>query len=293
MAYHLGRILQLDFSFRSIAVTVGNETADHGIFSYDLLFPAVTLAEMEANITDDDILIANPSFSSYFFGLKCRGRKVMYAQGFTTFGLLDCGFDLYVSVSEVVRRSLSSVWGIETPVVPPFILAQDFPRSPPWRQRPSGSVLVSLKGDYSHQSFMLDRLRRSIASRYPEVTLDQVLNGKVAHDELLDRIGQHRYFLTLSVGEGFGLMALEAMALGCLVVGFDGFGGRDYMSPGQNCVTVSYPNLEGLAQQLILSLDNLDYAQSVAHAGQATGKSYLYNYARFRAAWREQFARIL
>jgi hypothetical protein len=35
-------------------------------------------------------------------------------------------------------------------------------------------------------------------------------------------------FLSFGVREGFGLPPCEAMASGCLVVGFDGFGGREY-----------------------------------------------------------------
>ena len=101
MAYQMGRILQVDFGFEAIAVTVRGETPYHGIFQYDPIFPTTDVAGMEASIADDDVLIANPSFSRLSFGLRCRGLKVMYVQGFTTFGLLDCSFDLYVSVSHV------------------------------------------------------------------------------------------------------------------------------------------------------------------------------------------------
>ena len=88
-------------------------------------------------------------------------------------------------------------------------------------------------------------------------------------------------------------MPLEAMALGCVVMGFDGFGGRDFMRPGKNCATVGYPDLEKLAEQMMLCLDSPGYAQSLAESGQETARSYLYTYERFRAAWREQFARII
>jgi glycosyltransferase involved in cell wall biosynthesis len=38
-------------------------------------------------------------------------------------------------------------------------------------------------------------------------------------------------FLTAVGHEGFGLPPAEAMASGCLVVGFDGWGGREYFTP--------------------------------------------------------------
>jgi glycosyltransferase involved in cell wall biosynthesis len=39
-------------------------------------------------------------------------------------------------------------------------------------------------------------------------------------------------FLALSRLEGFGLTPLEAMAAGCVVVGFTGIGGREYATAG-------------------------------------------------------------
>ena len=47
----------------------------------------------------------------------------------------------------------------------------------------------------------------------------------LAHEALLERMSEHRYFLTLSPSEGFGLTQLEAMAAGCTVAGFHGGGG--------------------------------------------------------------------
>jgi glycosyltransferase involved in cell wall biosynthesis len=38
-------------------------------------------------------------------------------------------------------------------------------------------------------------------------------------------------FLSFSPQEGFGLAAAEAMACGCIVIGYDGFGGREYFTP--------------------------------------------------------------
>ncbi len=43
-------------------------------------------------------------------------------------------------------------------------------------------------------------------------------------------MGQAAIFLSLSRFEGLGMTTLEAMASGCLVVGFTGIGGREYAS---------------------------------------------------------------
>src|SRR5436190_11464791 len=104
MAYHLGRILQLDFNFEAIAVRLRAEARDTGLFQYDPVLPSVTLAAMETTIRDEDVLIVNPSFSKYMFGLRLPGRKICYVQGFTTFTILDCRFQRYVAVSGFIAR---------------------------------------------------------------------------------------------------------------------------------------------------------------------------------------------
>ena len=55
MAYHIGRILQLDFNFQVVAVRMEKETPLAGVFQYDPAFPSVPLAEMEATIREDDV----------------------------------------------------------------------------------------------------------------------------------------------------------------------------------------------------------------------------------------------
>jgi hypothetical protein len=291
MAYHLGRILHQNFGFHGFAV--GDERVDHGIFEYDPVFPCISVEEMEDSITDDDVLIANPSFSPFGFGIKLRGLKVMYIQGFNTFSLLDCRFDHYVSVSKFVRDFVANTYGIDTVVVPPFIRADMFPIAPPWQERRPASILVSLKGDPTHQQLLLVRLRQLLAQRLPGVTLDHVLDGKVPQRVLMAKVGQYRHFLTISAAEGFGLMPLEAMAMGTTVLGFDGFGGRDYMRPGINCAVTAYPDIEGLAEQIATVLDDPGYAEALAIAGRMTANSHVYTYSHFRDAWSEQFSLAL
>ena len=48
--------------------------------------------------------------------------------------------------------------------------------------------------------------------------------------EVAQILGESEVFLSTSLFEGFGLPPLEAMACGCIVVGFHGDGGRQYVS---------------------------------------------------------------
>jgi Glycosyl transferases group 1 len=53
------------------------------------------------------------------------------------------------------------------------------------------------------------------------------ISGK-SETEVADILRGSRIFLSFSELEGFGLPPLEALACGCLVVGFNGFGGREF-----------------------------------------------------------------
>ena len=292
MAYHLGRILHLDFGLEVAAVTLGGERLENGIFDYDVRFPAIGIADMEQQIADEDLLLASPSFSNYFFGPRLPGRKLMYIQGFNTFELLDRYFDHYVCVSGFVARFVRMTYGLAAPVIPAFIELGRLPAVPAWRDRPGGSILIHVKGDPTFKRVVLAKLRDAVDRRVSGVDLGCVLEPlPLPQRDFLARLGASRYLVSLSAAEGFGLVPLEAMAMGTTVLGFDGFGGREYMKPGKNCLVTSYPDIHGVAESLVVALDAPAFAERLAAAGRLTALKF--SYQRFRAAWHDQFRRFL
>jgi len=301
MAYHVARILHMDFGYDVRVVTVGPSGGEghmHGLFSYDPVFPSISLASCEDLVGEDDVLICNPSFSMHNLGLRLRGRKLMYVQGFNTFSLLDCYFDHYVAVSSFVHGFLSQTYGIQAPVISAFIPDSPFiPRGEAvgdtvatWEARPPFSIEVNTKGDWAHQLLLLDRVRRELKAK--DCDLEEIIDwdgaverarSRLPRDRFLERVSSARYLLTLSVAEGFGLVPLEAMGMGTVVLGFDGYGGRDYMVPGQNCAVVPYPDVSGFVDGIIHTMRNPAFSQCIAAAGVETASRYTYE--AFRSAW--------
>jgi hypothetical protein len=293
IAYHLGRILHRDFHLDVTAVTAREESARASPFRYDPEFPSISLQSFEDIVAPDDLLICNPSFSSHHFGLRLDCRKLMYIQGFNTFTVLDGFFDHYVTVSEFVRDFIRGTYGIESRVIPPFIGTP--PPSLPWKDRPAHSVAFHLKGDKIQQALLLDRLRALVSLRAPDLGDaidwdDAVLsrNAPREHDEFLKGLGKSRYLITLSVAEGFGLVPLEAMAQGVVVLGLDGFGGRHYMRSGRNCATAPYPELDVAADELIAVMRSPAAGEALSDAARLTAAQY--GYDRFRKAWIAELA---
>lgn len=84
----------------------------------------------------------------------------------------------------------------------------------------------------------------------------------LSHDEYAKQLRESRIFIATSCQEGMPTSILESMSSGCLVIGFTGVGGNDYMigsGDRQNCWLVengNYPELGKLLEQIILQYDN-------------------------------------
>ncbi|GAB6124849.1 glycosyltransferase family protein [Humidesulfovibrio idahonensis] len=296
MAYHLGRILHLHFNLDVVVLGSSAEPA-HESFVYDTPFETRPIDEADRLVGADDIFICNPSFSNHNFGLRLKGRKLMYVQGFSTFRQLDGFFDRYVAVSPFVRDFVRNVYGIETGLIAPFLPGQPEAEAPPWLEREPLSLALWLKeGDFDAKSLLLNRLRGHLKSLDADlearIPWDDALAAATirrSHKEMLRFLGTKRYALTLSVCEGFGLVPLETMRMGACVMGLDGFGGRAYMGAHNGRFT-AYPRLGDLARQMAEALTDDALAMRLADAGQATAREYTYE--RFVTAWIEEFHRF-
>jgi hypothetical protein len=100
--------------------------------------------------------------------------------------------------------------------------------------------------------------------------------------EYAARLRAARIYLPPSTMEGFNASVLEAMACGCLVVGYHGIGGREFMrgeGPEQNCVLVENGDLPGFGTALEgvfarLKADPHAFDRVIAN-GLATAKGHL------------------
>ena len=81
------------------------------------------------------------------------------------------------------------------------------------------------------------------------------------------------------------------MALGTAVLGFDGFGGRDFLFDGVNSSIGPYPDFDGLAQRIVVALAEPQQMERLIEEARTMPPRY--GYGRFRAAWNEQIARFL
>lgn len=296
MAYEIGRVAKQRLGLSCYAVTWENETAGNSVFDYPDHFECVTRDELATILRPQDILICNPSFSDGLVGLSHHCRKLMYVQGFNSFRTLDLWFDRHIAVGGFTRDFLANVYGLEAPIINPFITTDHMPLEP-WWSRPANSIWFYLKGDGQTQLALLKRLRQEISNIDPVAAAgidwdgSMLWSGKYKQRALFAKIAERRHLITLSVCEGFGLVPLEAMAMSLTVLGFDGFGGREYMRRGVNCLVRSSPDLTGVAQDVLDCLKDPDSAAALAANGPATAA--LYSRARFEESWEMELQAML
>jgi glycosyltransferase involved in cell wall biosynthesis len=287
MAYEIGLAAHQALGLPFKAVLNSGEDPRSSSFEYPIRFETVERGQLSSMVRPDDLLICNPSFSDGSIGLTHRCRKLMYIQGFNTFSNLDLWFDHYASVSRFVQDYIRNTYDLKTDVISPFV-SVDTALTTPWRDRPGGSIWFYMKG-HGLQLQLLERLKDEVGrvngclARQIDWEGSLLWAGSHKQNDLLEKIAARQYFVSLSVSEGFGLVPLEAMGLGTAVVGFDGFGGRDYFRRGENCLVRRYPDVAGVAQDLVRCLEEQDLAERLASQGPMTAS--FYSRDRFREKW--------
>ena len=290
MAYHIGRILSRYFGYELFDI----ETIAPGqpLFTYDTPITTVSMDEAQRMMTADDLIIMSPFYSEYLLGMRLPGRKIMYVQGFRKLLVMDCQCDLYISVSSMVSHHIHTLYGISSQVIPAFIQLGHMPDAPAWHERPVGSILVHAKDNSEDLQTLYQHILGELKSKAPDIDITQILDGRgLSREKFLERIGSVRYLLNLSLAEGFGLIPLEAMAMGTTVIGLDGLAGKDYMRPGHNCMVESMTTLPALTDSIMTAIQNEQLAFECAENGRLTASHY--GHTPFKNAWIRELSLFL
>jgi hypothetical protein len=204
----------------------------------------------------------------------------------------DYGFSTYLCVSAPIQQSLKKWFGVSANIVRPFIDAACFASESKLIEPPIIVACMPRKGigNIRFVQGLLAGDRGAGVARLSWLAIDGV-----PIKEVCDHLRRAHIYLATSVREGLGLPPLEAMAAGCLVVGFAGGGGLDYAS-SDNGVWVEDDNAWALAEaleQTVVALTDPD-AASLLDAKRAAGRltASTYNRARFErdlmAFWTRQ-----
>lgn len=280
MAYHVGRVLHEQF--RLPVFISGAKRPDNGYFDYPYDFPVISLPDMESTIRNNDILVSTGGLSASMFGLRLPGKKLCYVQGISKYEVLDGFFDRYVFTAQFVREYANRHFMVDGPVINPFIDTEIFSGGKRWEERDSAIAFLGYK---PLTELLLAGLARICRENHPNVPAKFTGYRSLSQAQLADVLGRHKYYLTLSPLEGFGLPLLEAMASGCAVVGFDGCGGKEFTTNGVNALLAGYPRLSVVADNLAQIVQDDSKARKIGENAYQTSRQY--GKHRFDTGWRE------
>jgi len=148
-----------------------------------------------------------------------------------------------ICVSSQVADAIQKTGQVNGPVYvnPNAIDIECLPESQAWNQRAIDLLIVNTK-----RRHFGDRLTKALGiGRILIPSLRRLHIERLSHfvprDQFLDKLGQTRVALLLPARkEGFYLPALEAMALGTLVLCPDAVGNRSFCHAGVNCLRPPY-----------------------------------------------------
>jgi glycosyltransferase involved in cell wall biosynthesis len=205
----------------------------------------------------DDVVLIPEDFHAVFEMLKdVPITKVVFCQNhFYLYGGLrdhqswrNLGVRHVLASSTVIAEFLQAMLGYtQVPVVPYAIDLNLF------RPKPKKRQIAYMPRKLPLQANFIRRLTTALLGD----TVAWVPIDGATETETAEILAESAVFLSLSHLEGFGLPPIEAMASGCLVVGYHGFGGKEYAT-ADNGIWCEEGNPIACAQALRQAVPLLD-----------------------------------
>ncbi|MGD1278462.1 MAG: glycosyltransferase family 4 protein [Tepidisphaeraceae bacterium] len=209
--------------------------------------------------------------------LFCQNHYYIYhgldpGQSWTDFGIQD-----YMALSQPIGDALRTWFGVEATVVRPAVDELFFTDQPAPFARPLNVAFMPRKGTANL------RLLQGLLGPYVQPKLAWPIRWRpidaLQRPQVAEILESCPIYITTPYHEGLGLPSLEAMAAGCLVIGYRAGGGLDYATD-DNGLWVPDDDPFALAQKLqdmVGRLSDPSYLgtiQQIRQSGQATARRY-------------------
>ncbi|NDY58459.1 glycosyltransferase family 4 protein [Desulfovibrio sulfodismutans] len=202
----------------------------------------------ELRLTPDDIWLVPEGWPNALTpGLAAKARCLVYCQNWA---YLHNGLPAHVSwnnlpvsflaVSDPVAGFIELATGRRPPILRPGI---DLGLFRPGGEKPANEVCVAYMP--RKNKALADQIFRLVQARQAQTGLPIRFTPiqDMTQAQVATALGQSHIFLAVGFPEGCPLPPLEAMASGCVVVGYAGLGGLDYMRPVPPTFAPSWPPL--------------------------------------------------
>jgi hypothetical protein len=249
----------------------------------------------EATLRPDDVLvfpevIGFPEFAPFLHTrqpctklLFCQNQYYVFNEWIPKSTHAQLGFrDVFCSC-EPIKRMLESVLGLkDVPLIPYDIDRERF------RPRAKTLQIATIPRKMPRHASMIGYMFKA---KYPDTRhVPFVVIENFNEDQLAETLGASDILLALSHFEGLGLIPIEAMASGCLIAGYHGYGGLDYARP-ENGFWFGADEHEVVADALHTLVKGIENAEPWIDAMRAEGQKVAdrFNLAATRKALAEYY----
>lgn len=278
-------LLLNQLGFDAEILLMGKYTGD--FFSIDV--KKSSISDIKKDISSNDIVVL-PEYTPYLADSFSHCRKIVFVQGtpYSNFNEKDKGKS-YVELgansvfvcSSYLMSMLHESDQRRAKLIPNFIDTSVFyPRDD--LREPKRIMAMPRKNKRD-----LDR----VLDYFSDSDLNFSYVDQLSESEVVGQYHRADLFLTMAYPEGFGLPSLEAMACNCVVVGYAGGGGLEYMSHRTNSLVAADGDYSTVISYITQLCANSELKESLRARNSTTVK--MFNESRTKQALLAVFSEIM
>ena len=226
--------------------------------------PVISLKYMD--VSSEDIVVI-PEYKSLVIEKfrKCK-YKIFYVQSWYYVNEIPDDYDFIITAGDYDAQWLYENRGIEVDgIIHNGIDFNLFYPSP--ENRVLNRVLYLHRKNGSDGDYIRLNLQGKMG-------LDFQCIDEISQEELAEEYRMADIFIALGTNEGFQMPPIEAMACGCIVVGYSGHGALQYMRHKENCFIVEDLDKDGLIKAIITIVNDKSLKEKMRRNGYKTSKRY-------------------
>lgn len=268
-------VLLKTMGFNVTAVRMGEYEGN--FFNYDLNIEAYSTV---VSMMNDDDLVVIPEVIQNKVTLFPRQKKILFAQAWSflyqlhpiddqkVFGsYFDIGFNYILTCSDYIHNYFNNEPQDNIIQVKNFIDHKVFQENPLLRK--TNRLLFMPRKNKKD----IDKIIAGISHLPIEIAFADGLS----QEELVIEYQKSDYFVATGYPEGFGLPPLEAMACGCVVIGFTGRGADEYMIHNDTALVAQDGDTETVVMHIKNIINNNVLKERIRLNGVLISKKYNIN----------------
>ncbi|TXE09272.1 glycosyltransferase [Gelidibacter salicanalis] len=223
-------------------------------------------------ISSSDSLVVPEVMAHESFVLQCKARKILFIQAtgwiFEALPLhvthKKLGFSSAMVIMPHMLPIVEKFIGLPSFLVPPMVADYFFNKPIPLHRKKT--IVMYPKFNQIDFSIVNGLLRRKLGNNKIKKALGvdwriQLLEG-LSHQEVSATFDQATFFISLNTFEALNTSVVEAMARGCIVFCYEGFGPKDFLLDNINAFVFGNNEPYALVEKIYDILDQPDQYKS-------------------------------